>query len=303
MNKLSRRDALQRMAAFAAALPRVWQTRRTMITRAIPVSAEKLPVIGMGTWQTFDVGSGEDERAPLREVLSRFFAAGGRVIDSSPMYGRSESVTGELVARLKAQDGFFVATKVWTRGEHAGIEQMNESLARLRVRAIDLMQVHNLEDAGTHLRTLEKWRAEGRVRYVGITHYRDGAYDELERYLARGGIDFVQFNYSLAERSAERRMLPVAAERRAAVLINRPFAAGNMFARVRGKPLPGWAAEIDCQSWAQVFLKYIVSHPAVTCAIPATSDVKHLEDNMGAGVGRLPDETLRRRIASDWDRL
>jgi diketogulonate reductase-like aldo/keto reductase len=302
MNKLSRRDALQRMAAFAAALPCAWQTPRSMITRSIPVSGEKLPVIGLGTWQTFDV-AGEAALQSLFPVLQRFHALGGRVIDSSPMYGRSESVTGELVARLKAQNGFFVATKVWTRGERAGSEQMSESLVRLRVRTIDLMQVHNLVDADTHLRTLEKWKAEGRVRYIGVTHYQDGAYDSLERYLARGGIDFVQFNYSLAERSAERRMLSVAAERRVAVLINRPFAAGNMFARVRGKALPGWAAEIDCQSWAQVFLKYVVSHPAVTCAIPATSDVKHLEDNMGAGVGRLPEETLRRRIAADWDKL
>jgi diketogulonate reductase-like aldo/keto reductase len=225
------------------------------------------------------------------------------VIDSSPMYGRSETVTGELIARLGPQDRFFLASKVWTRGERAGREQMLESMQRLRVDRIDLMQVHNLLDADTHLRTLAQWKAAGRVRYIGITHYQAGAYDALERYLVRGGIDFVQFNYSLAERSAEQRMLPVAAERRAAVLVNRPFAAGDMFARVRGKPLPGWAAEIDCQSWAQVFLKYIVSHGAVTCVIPATSDVEHLEDNLGAGIGRLPDEALRRRIAADWDRL
>ena len=302
MSELSRRDALQRMAVFAATLPLVWQTPRSMITRTIPASGEKLPVIGLGTWQTFDV-SGGSALEGLLPVLQRFHALGGRVIDSSPMYGRSESVTGELITRLKPRDHFFVATKVWTRGERAGIEQMNDSLERLRVGPIDLLQVHNLVDADTQLRTLANWKAEGRVRYIGITHYQDGAYDALERYLARGGIDFVQFNYSLAERSAEQRMLPAAAERRVAVLINRPFAAGNMFARVRGKALPGWAAEIDCQSWAQVFLKYIVAHPAVTCAIPATADVKHLEDNMGAGSGRLPDEALRRRIAADWDKL
>ena len=301
MTELSRREALQRIAVYAAALPLAGQAAKSMITRSIPNSGEKLPVIGLGTWQTFDVSGAAVQG--LYPVLQRFHALGGRVIDSSPMYGRSETVTGELMARLNPQGRFFLATKVWTRGERAGREQMLESMRRLRMDRIDLMQVHNLVDADTHLRTLAQWKAEGRVRYIGITHYQAGAYDALERYFVRGGIDFVQFNYSLAERSAEQRMLPVAAERRAAVLINRPFAAGDMFGRVRGRPLPAWAAEIDCQSWAQVFLKYIVSHPAVTAVIPATSDVKHLEDNMGAGSGRLPDEALRRRIAADWDRL
>jgi aryl-alcohol dehydrogenase-like predicted oxidoreductase len=301
MTELSRREVLHWIALCAAAFPLARQAAKSMITRSIPNSGEKLPVIGLGTWQTFDVSGAAAQS--VYPVLQRFHALGGRVIDSSPMYGRSETVTGELIARLRPQDRFFLATKVWTRGERAGREQMLESMRRLRVDRIDLMQVHNLVDADTHLRTLAQWKAEGRVRYIGITHYQAGAYDALERYLVRGGIDFVQFNYSLAERSAEQRMLPVAAERRAAVLINRPFAAGDMFARVRGKPLPGWATEIDCQSWAQAFLKYIVSHPAVTCVIPATSDVKHLEDNMGAGAGRLPDEALRRRIAADWDRL
>jgi diketogulonate reductase-like aldo/keto reductase len=300
VTELSRREALLRILMCAAALPLARQAK-SMITRLIPNSGEKLPVIGLGTWQTFDVSGAAVQS--LYPVLQRFHALGGRVIDSSPMYGRSEMVTGELIARLNPHDRFFLATKVWTRGDRAGRGQMLESMRRLRVDRIDLMQVHNLVDADTHLRTLAQWKAEGRVRYIGITHYQAGAYDALERYLVRGGIDFVQLNYSLAERSAEQRILALAAERRAAVLINRPFAAGDMFARVRGRPLPAWAAEIDCQSWAQVFLKYIVSHPAVTCVIPATSDVKHLEDNMGAGTGRLPDEALRRRIAADWDTL
>ncbi len=273
-----------------------------MITRRIPVSGETLPVIGLGTWQTFDA-SGERALGALQEVLRRFAERGGTVIDSSPMYGRSEAVTGQLAERVHPSEKFFVATKVWTRGERAGIDQMEQSLAQLRSTGVQLMQVHNLVDADTHLRTLAKWKAEGRVRYIGVTHYQASAYAELERYLARGGIDFVQFNYSLAERAAERRMLPVAAEQRAAVLVNRPFANGGMFSRVRGKPLPGWAAEIDCSSWAQVFLKYIVSHLAVTCVIPATADPAHLEDNMAAGVGRLPDDALRRRMAADWDKL
>ena len=271
-----------------------------MITRKIPVSGEELPVIGLGTWQTFDV-SGARAVDGLYQVLQRFAGLGGAVIDSSPMYGRSEAVTGQLLKRSGAPERFFIATKVWTQGERAGIEQMQASLEYLG--DVQLMQVHNLVDAETHLRTLSRWKAEGRIRYLGITHYQESAYPELERYLARGGIDFVQFNYSLAERRAERRMLPVAAEQRVAVLINRPFAQGGMFARVRGRALPGWAAEIDCKSWAEVFLKYIVSHPAVTCAIPATADVQHLEDNMAAGVGRLPDEALRRRMAADWDKL
>ncbi len=278
------------------------QQQERMIQRGIPVTTERIPVIGLGTWQTFDV-AGAQALEPLASVLRQFTAAGARLVDSSPMYGRAESVLGELAGRLTQPDTLFYATKVWTSGRDAGIRQMNQSFQRMRVRRMDLMQVHNLLDVDTHLQTLGSWKQEGRVRYVGITHYQVSAFDTLERLIRRGGIDFVQFNYSLATRAAEQRLLSVAADQNVAVLINRPFESGEMFARVRGKPLPAWAVEIDCASWGQIFLKYIVSHPAVTCVIPATSNPRHLEDNIRAGFGRLPDATLRRRMAEDWERL
>ena len=267
------------------------------IRRPIPASNEMLPVIGLGTWQTFDVGGGA-AREPLRRVLQRFVELGGRVVDSSPMYGRAESVVGELAAGLRVRDKLFVATKVWTSGRDAGIAQMEESLRRFRVARLDLMQVHNLVDWRTHLRTLTDWKREGRVRYVGVTHYTAGAYAELEHIMKTEPLDFVQLNYSLVERDAERRLLPLAADRGIAVLVNRPLAAGALFRRVRGERLPGWAGEIGCRSWAQLFLKWIVAHPAVTSVIPATSRPEHLEDNMQAGVGALPDAAGRDRIAA-----
>jgi diketogulonate reductase-like aldo/keto reductase len=235
--------------------------------------------------------------------MQAFVAAGARVVDSSPMYGRAEGVVGELANRLGLQARLFYATKVWTSGRQAGVHQMNQSFQRMRVQRMDLLQVHNLLDVDTHLRTLAAWKQEGRVRYIGITHYQVSAYDALERLIRRGGIDFVQFNYSLATRAAEQRMLPVAEEHNVAVLVNRPFESGQMFQHVRGRPLPGWAADIDCQSWGQIFLKYIVSHPNVTCVIPATSNPRHLEDNVRAGIGRLPDAALRRRMAAEWDAM
>jgi diketogulonate reductase-like aldo/keto reductase len=296
---------MQRRTAIKTVMAGLWmlQNQNTrMIERPIPRTNEGLPVIGMGTWQTFDVSSAA-ARQPLRAVLERFAALGGRLIDSSPMYGRSESVVGTLAQPLGLLDKLFFATKVWTRGRQQGIQQMNTSMQEMQVRRMDLMQVHNLLDADVHLRTLAEWKEQGRVRYIGITHYQVSAFDDLQRYLTSHEIDFVQFNYSLAVRAAEQRLLPYAAERKVAVLINRPFENGAMFSRVRGKALPGWAAEIDCTTWAQVFLKYIVSHPAVTCVIPATSNPRHLEDNMRAGFGRLPDMQLRQRMAADWDKL
>jgi diketogulonate reductase-like aldo/keto reductase len=268
----------------------------SVLQRPIPKSGEALPVIGLGTWQTFDVGADKRARAPLREVLGEFARLGGRIVDSSPMYGSSESVTGDLAGELRLREPLFFATKVWTRGRDSGISQMEESLRRLRVKRMDLMQVHNLVDTRTHLTTLREWKEKGRVRYIGVTHYTASAYPDLERVLAAEELDFVQLNYSVAEREAERRLLPLAAERRMAVLINRPFAEGALFKRVRGKPLPSWAKEIGCATWAQFFLKFIVAHPAVTCAIPATSKVEHLIDNMQAGMGPLPDGALRERM-------
>lgn len=269
----------------------------SMIQRAIPGSGESLPVIGLGTWQTFDVGNDPRARASVKQVLSDFARLGGRVIDSSPMYGTSETVTGDLAAELRLREQLFFATKVWTRGREAGIRQMEESFRRLRTQRIDLLQVHNLVDWRIHLATLRQWKEQGKVHYIGMTHYTASAYQDLAQVLAAEDLDFVQLNYSVAEREAERRLLPLAAERRVAVLINRPFAEGALFKKVRGKPLPQWAGEIGCASWAQFFLKFIVAHPAVTCAIPATSKAEHLLDNMQAGVGTLPDSAMRERMA------
>ena len=275
----------------------------SQIRKSIPKTGESLPVIGLGTWQTFDVGAGQSVRAPLKEVLEEFVRSGGKVIDSSPMYGKSESVTGELATELGVQKQLFVATKVWTSGRDAGIRQMEESFRRLRVQRMDLMQVHNLVDYRTHLSTLRRWKEQGKVRYLGVTHYTASAFDELARVLAAEDLDFVQLNYSLAEREAERRLLPLAAEKRLAVLVNRPLAAGGLFRRVSDKTLPPWSKEIGCASWAQFFLKFVISHPAVTCAIPATSKAQHLIDNMQAGLEPMPDAKARERMARYFSEL
>jgi diketogulonate reductase-like aldo/keto reductase len=273
----------------------------TMHTRAIPSSGELLPVIGCGTWQTFDAGPGTEERAPLREVLRVLFAAGGSVIDSSPMYGRAEQVVGDLLIELQAHDKAFVATKVWTQGRKAGIKQMERSMQLLKDDRIELMQIHNLVDWRTHLKTLRAWKAEGRIRYLGITHYTSQAYGELETVMRAEPLDFVQINYSLDDREAERRLLPLAADRGIAMLVNQPFGGGGLLRSLANVPLPAWAAEIGCESWAQVLLKYILGHPAVTCAIPGTSRPRHMADNCRAGSGVLPDETMRKRIVAWWE--
>jgi diketogulonate reductase-like aldo/keto reductase len=275
----------------------------TLIRRKIPASGELMPVIGLGTYLSFDVGSTDAERAPLREVLQNFQAAGGRLVDSSPMYGRSETVVGDLASGLVPAHPLFVATKVWTSGRAAGAQQMEESFKRLRVSTIDLMQVHNLLDLATHLPTLQAFRREGRLRYLGITHYQAGAYAELAQLLRRGGFDFVQFNYSIAEREAEQMLLELALDTGTAVIINRPFAQANLFQRVRGRTLPAWCSEFGCSSWAQFFLKYIIAHKAVTCVIPATGKPAHVLDNMGAGHGLLPDAANRRRMVALVDNL
>ena len=262
-----------------------------------------LPVVGLGTYQNFDVGSGASERAPMKEVLRLFAQQGGKLIDSSPMYGPSESVVGDLAAELGITARLFTATKVWTSGREAGIRQMEESLRRMKVSRMDLMQIHNLLDWKTHLHTLKQWKAAGRIRYIGITHYHSGAYAELERLMRTKDFEFVQFNYSIAEREAEERILPLAREIGIAVIVNRPFAQASLFSRVRGKEVPAWAAEFDCKSWAQFFLKYILSHSAVTCVIPATGKPHHLLDNMGAGTGKLPDEVMRRKMSAFMDSL
>jgi aryl-alcohol dehydrogenase-like predicted oxidoreductase len=267
-----------------------------MLTRPIPRTGEALPVIGLGTWQTFDAGPEPAARAPLREVLTRFLAAGGRLIDSSPMYGRAEAVVGELLAELKQQKTPFLATKVWTSGKAEGEAQMRDSLRLMGHGRMDLMQVHNLVDVRTHLATLREWKAQKRIRYLGITHYARGAFDDLERLMREEALDFVQLPYSLAARDAEKRLLPTAKDTGTAVLVMQPFASGGLFRQVRGKALPPWAADFDCSNWASFFLKFILGHPAVTCPLPATSNPRHLEDNLQAGLGRLPDEKTRARM-------
>jgi diketogulonate reductase-like aldo/keto reductase len=270
-----------------------------MLTRAIPVSGETLPVIGLGTWQTFDVGVASAERAPLAAVLREFIALGGKLLDSSPMYGRAEEVAGDLMAESDLREKLFVATKVWISGKSAGVEQMNASLRKLRADPIDLLQVHNLVDVATHLDTLRGWKRDGRVRYLGVTHYTASGADAIARLIATESVDFVQINYSVSEREAEQRLLPLARERRIAVIANRPFATGALLRQLRIRRLPPWAAELGCQTWAQVLLKFVVSHPAITCAIPATSNVEHLRENMQAGTGPMPDEKVRTQIAAE----
>ena len=273
------------------------------LRRAIPASGEQIPVIRLGTYQAFDVGARAPDRAALKGVLQSFVDAGGSVVDSSPMYGRAEEVVGALGSELALCPSLFLATKVWTSGQEAGVRQMEQSLHFLGSSTIDLMQIHNLVDWKTHTATLREWKEQGRVRYIGITHYHEGAYDQLERLIKTREYDFVQLNYSIAEREAERSVLPVAQQAGVAVIANRPLAKAGLFSRVRGKPLPQWASELDCTSWTQFFLKYVASNPAVTCAIPATSNPEHLKDNMLAGVGRMPDAETRRKMAEYFDNL
>ncbi len=268
-----------------------------MLNRTIPSSNEKLPVVGIGTWQTFDV-SGTAEQEPLLQALKAVYQAGGKLIDSSPMYGRSEEVVGILTAESGIQNQFFYATKVWTRGREAGIWQMDESMQKMKRSSMDLMQIHNLIDWKTHLETLKAWKAAKKIRYIGITHYTDSMHDELAEIIAKFPIDFVQFNYSILSRNAEKKLLPVARDKGVATIINQPFAEGRLFSLVKGKELPAWAAENEINSWAQFFLKFIISHPAVTCVIPGTSNPRHAADNMLAGHGRQPDTALREKMAT-----
>jgi len=295
---MSRRDVLRFAAASglvactpASATP---APKVTMNSRPIPRTKEALPTVGLGTWQAFDVDAAG--RAPLVEVVKQFLAAGGRVIDSSPMYGRAEAVVGDVLAELGAAGTPFLATKVWTRGKREGIAQMEQSRRRMRAARIDLMQIHNLLDWQTHLPVLREMKQAGAIRYLGVTHYAHAEFPQIERLMRTEALDFIQIPYNVADRAAEARVLPAAADTGTAVLVMRPFDEGGLFRRVRGKALPGWAAELDCTSWAQLFLKFIIGHPAVTCPIPATADPVHLADNIQAGAGRLPDEAARRAI-------
>lgn len=302
---VDRRELLKLSAASVAlsAWPCRTRAQKEMLERKIPKSGEAIPALGIGTSGVFDVGTGAEDRAPVKEVLRRFVELGGRVVDSSPMYGRAESVVGDIAQELGIAKSLFIATKVWTRGKDAGVEQIQTSMRRLKAPTIDLMQVHNLLDLQTQLATLRELKQQGKIRYLGVTHYTVGSHRELEDLVRKEKLDFVQFNYSIATRDAEARLFPACAETGTATLINRPFEDGALFSRVAGKPIPEWAKEINCESWAQFFLKFIVSHPAVTCVIPATAKLKHLEDNMRAGYGRMPDAKMRERMAQHLRQL
>jgi len=268
----------------------------TMNTRPIPRTKELIPTVGLGTWQAFDVDAAR--RAPQVEVVKQFLAAGGRVIDSSPMYGRAEAVVGDVLADLNAAGTPFLANKVWTRGKREGVGQMEQSRRRMHAERIDLMQIHNLLDWQTHLPVLREMKTAGAIRYLGVTHYSHAEFPEIERLMRTEALDFIQVPYNLTDRAAEARILPTAADTGTAVLVMRPFDEGGLFRRVKGKPLPGWAVDLDCTSWAQLFLKFIIGHPAVTCPIPATADPAHLADNIKAGSGRLPDAAQRRAMVA-----
>jgi aryl-alcohol dehydrogenase-like predicted oxidoreductase len=271
---------------------------QTMMQRTIYSTGEKLPVVGLGSWQQFDVGTSSEERSPLIGVLKKMHELGGRIIDASPMYGRAEQVIGDLSSELNLNDQFFLASKVWTTGRQHGIDQMTETMARMGRKKIDLMQVHNLQDYPTHILTLRDWKHQGKTKYIGVTHYVDSAHPQLEEIVKSKAVDFAQFNYSIRSRNAEKSLLPAALDHGVAVVINEPFDQGALFRKVKGKSLPPWAAEYGMESWAQFFLKYIISHPAVTCVIPGTSDVMHVEDNMKAGFGRMPDPVTRKKMVT-----
>ena len=264
--------------------------------RPIPSSDEDLPVIGVGTWQTFDVDDDAKARENLGNVLRLLVDEGGSVVDSSPMYGSSESVVGDLASKMGLVDKLFLATKVWTHGESEGIAQMRKSLDLMKTAKMDLMQVHNLIDAKVHLRTLRQWKEEGKIRYIGLSHHRSGGYSEMQQLMLEPDIDFIQINYSLLNTGADKKLLPLAQRKGIATLINKPFEKGRLFALVKQHSVPAWAGEFDCHSWAQFFLKFILAHPAVTCVIPGTSKVHHLADNLDAGRGSLPSPAQRARM-------
>ncbi|HET9577088.1 MAG TPA: aldo/keto reductase [Usitatibacter sp.] len=299
---MDRREALRFLGASAAlsALP-VRAQADAALARAVPSGGEAIPVIGLGTWITFDVGAADSPARRARgDILRAFLDSGGRLVDSSPMYASSEAVIG---AERPARSALFSATKVWTVGHLAGRRQMEHSLALWRLQRFDLMQVHNLLDWEAHWPTLQAWKAEGRARHIGMTTSHGRRHDELEALLRRERMDFVQFTYNLADRQVERVLLPLAADRGTAVIVNRPFDGGDLFGAKTRAALPGWAAELRCGSWAEAFLKWIVAHPAVSCAIPATSQLAHLRENVRALRGPLPDAALRRRMAEDYAKL
>jgi diketogulonate reductase-like aldo/keto reductase len=293
---MDRRTCLHNLSALGL-LPLMMSMQQTkLIKRIIPSSNEQLTPVGVGTWQTFDVSDAPSQREPLKGVLKTLLERSGSVIDSSPMYGRSEKVVGELSTELSLNSKLFIATKVWTSGEQEGIQQMNNSFSLLKRDKIDLLQIHNLVDWQTHLKTLRKWKETGKIRYLGITHYMEGAYSTIEEILKSNALDFLQINYSLVSRKAEERLFPLAKEKKVAVINNRPFEGGALFDTVKGRKLPDWAVEFDCNSWAQFFLKFNLSNPTVTCVIPGTDRLDHMVDNMAAAYGELPSEKHRAQM-------
>ena len=306
-SKITRRNFLQGLCMMSAGMAFVPMTaygqNRKPITRTIPSSGERIPVIGMGTSRTFDVGDDPQARRQLQEVLQAFFDNGGALIDSSPMYGNAEEVVGDLLKNTRNKNAVFAATKVWTYGRQAGIDQMQRSMQRMGLPMMDLMQIHNLRDWKVHLPTLRQWKAEGKIRYIGITTSHGRSHADLEQIMRNEALDFVQFTYNIGNRTVEENLLPLAADRGMATLINRPYQRGALFKKVKGKSLPEWTKEFDCRSWGNFFLKFILSHPAVTCIIPATSKVHHMQDNMAGGFGKLPTPEMRRRMLSYMELL
>ncbi len=293
----TRRDIL-RAGVWSSCLGLVPALAAEIRTRTIPSSGESIPVIGLGTSRVFDIDLAADPEAreACRAVVAALVDAGATVVDSSPMYGRAEAVSGDAAAALGATDRIFWATKVWADGRDRGIEQMRDSMRLFRTDQIDLMQVHNLRDWKVHMPVLRDWKAEGRIRYIGITHSRSSAFGEVERVINATQLDFVQLNYSIGEREAEARLLPLCADKGIATLINRPFARGALFQQLAGMPLPDWASDFHAETWGQFLLKFILAHPAVTCVIPATRKAEHMVDNVGAGSGPLPDPAQRRAM-------
>jgi diketogulonate reductase-like aldo/keto reductase len=306
MTSLSRRGLLRSLAAAgtAALLPPPASSQgRPALVKPIHSSGEILPVVGLGSWITFNVGNDPVARDACAEVMRAFFAGGGRLIDSSPMYGSSQQVIGYGLRKLKESSRLFSAEKVWIYSGRHGAAQIEASRRAWGVPRFDLLQVHNLLSWEDHLRTLFAMKAEGQVRYVGITTSEGRRHREFERIMRAQPLDFVQVSYNVLDREVEKRILPLARDRGIGVIVNRPFREGALIRHVQRHPLPAWAAEIDCANWAQVLLKFIVSHPAVTCAIPATTRVDHVRENVGAAFGRLPDEAMRARIVAHVERL
>lgn len=298
---------MKAICATAAALhispQELFAASRNKITRAIPATGETLAIMGLGSSRTFDIDTNELGQSQLYDVMQTFFDNGGQLIDSSPMYGNSETIIGKLLGATKNSDSLFSATKVWANGRTAGMKQMQRSMDRMGVQVMDLMQIHNLRDWQVQIKTLQDWKEQGKIRYIGLTTSHGRDHNELEKILKTEPLDFVQLSYNIDNRVAEERLLPIAKDKGIATLINRPFQRGSLFRHVKGKPLPDWAVEFDCASWGQYFLKFVAAHPAVTCIIPATTKIKHMLDNMAAGFGRLPDAKMRQRMIRHLESL